>query len=90
MICLNNITGRDYKCLVLDSNYIFKFNIVYYVDSGDCGMFVIKTAEFLMHGLPLTDLKQDNMGMYRQKLVIDLYKHGRLKQDNRCMSDNDM
>ena len=73
MICLNNITGMDvchYKCLLLDSKYIFKFNIVYYIDSGDCGMFVIKTAEFLMHGLPLTDLKQDNMAMYHQMLEL--------------------
>lgn len=47
--------------------------------SGDCGMFTIKAAEFLVHYSPLTNLKQDDMRMFRQKLCIELYKHGALK-----------
>ena len=47
--------------------------------SGDCGMFTIKAAEFLVHYSPLANLKQDDMIMFRQKLCIELYKHGALK-----------
>ena len=46
-------------------------------------MFMIKTAEFLAHDLPLSDLKQEDMIMYRQKMTTELYRHGALKLHTR-------
>ena len=60
-----------------------------FVCSGDCGMFAFKTAEFLAHGLPLTELHQEDMTMYRKKLCMELFRHGAIKAANNCESEVD-
>ena len=50
-------------------------------------MFVIKTMEFMSHGLDLQDVKQEEMYMHRQKFTIDLYRHGAVKLATHVGSD---
>jgi len=52
-------------------------------------MFAFKTAEFLAHGLPLTELHQEDMTMYRKKLCMELFRHGAIKAANNCESEVD-
>jgi len=53
-------------------------------------MFVIKALEFLTHGYDLLEIRQDDMAMYRQKITIDLYRHGAVKIATKVGSDCEM
>lgn len=65
-------------------------NFKFLKNSGDCGMFVIKAMEFLTHGYDLSEIRQDDMAMYRQKITIDLYRHGAVKIATKVGSDFEM
>lgn len=59
------------------------------MNRGDCGMFCVKAAEFMIHGIPVSSLHQDNISMYRKKMATELYKHGALKMANNVESDEE-
>ena len=52
-------------------------------------MFCVKAAEFMIHGIPITSLHQDNMSMYRKKMATELYKHGAIKVATNTKSDEE-
>ncbi|KAL6333970.1 hypothetical protein AAG906_000021 [Vitis piasezkii] len=41
--------------------------------SGDCGMFVIKYVEYLMHNHPLKSLTSARMDWFREKMAAELF-----------------
>ncbi|CAH9129119.1 unnamed protein product [Cuscuta epithymum] len=41
-------------------------------DSGNCGMFLLKFAEFLMMGRDINEIKPEDMPMYRKKMAMEL------------------
>ncbi|KAL5570627.1 hypothetical protein UlMin_027202 [Ulmus minor] len=43
---------------------------------GDCGMFMVKFAEFMMCGQPLEKCTQADMPFFRNKIGIELFRHG--------------
>ena len=44
-----------------------------FICSGDCGVYVIKHLECLLARLPLTEIVDENMTFFREKLCVDLY-----------------
>ncbi|PON90877.1 Ulp1 protease family, C-terminal catalytic domain containing protein [Trema orientale] len=66
---------------------ILVFNFVLCNDSGDCGVFVIKYAEYLMHGYAISEVTQDKMHFFRRKLTFELYSHAMDKEENQVVSD---
>ncbi|KAL6334350.1 hypothetical protein AAG906_014751 [Vitis piasezkii] len=40
---------------------------------GDCGMFLIKYAEYLMHDHPFNSLTDARIGWFREKMAIELF-----------------
>lgn len=46
-----------------------------------------KTAKFHAQGLPLSDLKQADMPMYKKKMTMALYRHRVLKLHTRGKKD---
>ncbi|CAH9104333.1 unnamed protein product [Cuscuta epithymum] len=50
--------------------------------SGNCGMYLLKIAEFLMMDMDLCELTADGMGMFRKKMVLELieYSNKRLSE----------
>ncbi|CAH9088411.1 unnamed protein product, partial [Cuscuta epithymum] len=41
-------------------------------DGGNCGMFIIKFAQFLMMGREVTEVSNQDMEMYRHKMMTEL------------------
>ena len=41
--------------------------------SGDCGMFLIKFAEYLMHNHPMDTLTGERMDWFREKMAVELF-----------------
>ncbi|RVW51488.1 hypothetical protein CK203_084022 [Vitis vinifera] len=45
---------------------------------GDCGMFLFKFAEYLMHNHPMDTLTGERMDWFREKMVVELFFHKEL------------
>lgn len=55
--------------------------------SRDCGVFMIKYAEHLMHNYSTLDARQGKMNFFHQKLAFELYYHDINKEDKELLSD---
>ncbi|CAH9113333.1 unnamed protein product [Cuscuta epithymum] len=51
-------------------------------DGGNCGMYVLKIAEFLIMGMDINEIDGDDMTMYREKMTTELilYSKKRTKE----------
>ncbi|PON98858.1 Ulp1 protease family, C-terminal catalytic domain containing protein [Trema orientale] len=56
-------------------------------NTGDCGVFVIKYAEYLMYGYAISEVTQDKMNFFRRKMTFELYSHAMDKKENEVVSD---
>ncbi|PON93592.1 Ulp1 protease family, C-terminal catalytic domain containing protein [Trema orientale] len=65
--------------ILLDSLSIFT--------DGDCSVFVIKYAEYLMHDYSILDVCQEKMDFFRRKLAFELYSHAIDKEEKELASD---
>ncbi|CAH9057545.1 unnamed protein product [Cuscuta europaea] len=52
-------------------------------DGGNCGMYVLKIAEFLMMGLDIKEIKSKDIAMYRQKMAIELVLYNNKRMEER-------
>ncbi|PON96790.1 Ulp1 protease family, C-terminal catalytic domain containing protein [Trema orientale] len=56
-------------------------------NTRDCKVFVIKYAEYLMHGYAISEVTQDKMHFFRPKLTFELYSHAMDTEENQVVSD---
>ncbi|CAH9085630.1 unnamed protein product [Cuscuta epithymum] len=52
-------------------------------DGGNCGMYVLKFAEFLMMGMDIKEVASLDMSMYRQKMATELFLYN-AKRTKEC------
>ncbi|XP_062076626.1 uncharacterized protein LOC133808562 [Humulus lupulus] len=57
--------------------------------NNDCGIFIIKFAEFLMHGLIENIPNPLNVSFQRNKIAVELYVHAKRKKDEGYLSDGE-
>ncbi|PON68471.1 Ulp1 protease family, C-terminal catalytic domain containing protein [Trema orientale] len=57
--------------------------------SGDCGIFIIKYAEFFMSDKPVSKVIAKRMEYFRHKLACELYHHGLRKYEEYAETDRD-
>ena len=48
---------------------------LYFLCSGDCGVYVIKHLEYLLAKKPLSEVNDNNMDFFRKKTCLDLFYH---------------
>ncbi|PON43181.1 Ulp1 protease family, C-terminal catalytic domain containing protein [Trema orientale] len=76
-----------------DENGLAPFKVEHCSDNpqqdngGNCGVFVIKYTEYLMHDYSILDVCQEKIDFFRRKLAFELYSHAMDKEEKELASD---